>query len=82
MEGRNAPPPSKPQPPSLTATDPRGFSATRPHDVAVIDGDEDYVAVGLGGTPAARATLGPGGVLLGHVVRARDYQAPSRWRIW
>jgi len=62
--------------PSLADTDQPGFSATGPHDVAVIDDDEYYVAIGLGGTPAARATLGPGGALLGHVVRARDNQTP------
>lgn len=63
--------------PSLGLADPPGFNATGPHDIAAIDDDEFYVAMGLGGTPTVRAALGPGAALLGHVVRVRSGGAPQ-----
>lgn len=62
--------------PSLGLETPPGFNATGPHDVAAIDDDELYVVIGLGGTPAVRAALGPGAALLGHVLRAGPGGAP------
>jgi len=63
--------------PSLGLANPPGFNATGPHDVAAINDNEFYVAMGLGGTPAVREALGSGAALLGHVVRARSGGAPQ-----
>jgi hypothetical protein len=62
---------------SVGLAEPPGFNAVGPHDVAAIDDDEFYVAMGLGGTPAVRASLGPSAALLGHVVRVRQGGAPQ-----
>jgi len=63
--------------PSLSLADPPGFNATGPHDVAVIDDDELYIVIGLGGTTAVREALGPGAALLGHVARVRLGSGPQ-----
>jgi hypothetical protein len=63
--------------PSLALSDPPGFNATGPHDVAAIDDDQFYIVMGLGGTPAVRASLGSGAALLGQVVHARRGETPQ-----
>ncbi|NJM07564.1 ScyD/ScyE family protein [Candidatus Gracilibacteria bacterium] len=63
--------------PSLGLADPPGFNATGPHDIARIGDDEYYVAIGLGGSPLVRASLGAGANLLGHVVRVRSGGTPQ-----
>jgi hypothetical protein len=59
--------------PSLAAPD--GSSATGPHDVAVGSSGLD-VLLGFGGTTAQRAAFGPGGALLGQLVRAKKKSLP------
>jgi len=63
--------------PSVAGSDPPGSSATGLHDVAAIDDDEFYLVIGLGGTPAVRAALGPAAATFGHVVRVRQGEAPQ-----
>lgn len=62
--------------PSLALAEPPGFNAVGAHDVAAIDKNQFYVVMGLGGTPAVRAALGPGGALFGHLVRVAEGGAP------
>ncbi len=63
--------------PSLGLTEPPGANATGPHDLVAVGDNEFYVVIGLGGTPTARASLGPGAALLGHVVHVRTGEAPT-----
>lgn len=63
--------------PSGALADPPGFNAVGPHDVAAIDDNQFYVAMGLGGTPAVRAALGASAATFGHVVRVRSGEAPQ-----
>lgn len=61
--------------PSLAG--PGGFAATGPSDVSAQTFDRLAVAMGLGGDPADRDTLGEAGALLGTLVTSKGGAAPA-----